>query len=144
LMGKVPANLVDPFRLNEIMSIIILALAFGIALRIVRSQQAQEGRAGVRAVEDFLETAYRCVMVMLHWLFDIVPLAVFAVVARLVGTEGVHAFASLGAFVIAVLLALALQGAFYMARLRLGSWVRPGRFLRGGTDALVMAFSTAS
>src|SRR5262249_18399324 len=117
LLDKIPANLVDPFRQNEILSIIILALAFGIALRTVRAQQEQAGQRGARALEDLLDTAYRCVMVMLHWLFDVVPLAVFAVVARLVGTEGVRAFASLGAFVLAVLLALALQSGFYMARL---------------------------
>src|SRR5207244_1213573 len=68
----------------------------------------------------------------------------FAVVARLVGTEGLGPFLSLGSFVVAVLLALSLQALFYLGRLRLGSWVRPGRFLRGGSDALVVAFSTAS
>jgi DAACS family dicarboxylate/amino acid:cation (Na+ or H+) symporter len=46
--------------------------------------------------------------------------------------------------VIAVLLALALQAGFYLTRLRFGSWVRPGRFLSSASDALVMAFSTAS
>ena len=31
-----------------------------------------------------------------------------------------------------------------MTRIRFGSWVRPGRLLRGMSDALVMAFSTDS
>ncbi len=91
-----------------------------------------------------LDIAFQCVMVMLHWIFDLVPLAVFAVVARTVGTSGIQPLLSMGIFVIAVLLALALQAVFYLVRLRFGSWVRPGQFLAAGSDALVMAFSTAS
>jgi DAACS family dicarboxylate/amino acid:cation (Na+ or H+) symporter len=47
-------------------------------------------------------------------------------------------------FVAAVLLALALQACYYLVRVRLGSWVRPGKFLSGGSEALLTAFSTAS
>ena len=50
----------------------------------------------------------------------------------------------LGAFVIAVLIALSLQVVYYLTRIRLKSWVRPRDVIRGMRDALVMAFSTAS
>jgi Na+/H+-dicarboxylate symporter len=43
-----------------------------------------------------------------------------------------------------VLLALAIQGGYYLVRIRFSSWVRPADLIRGGRDALVMAFSTAS
>jgi DAACS family dicarboxylate/amino acid:cation (Na+ or H+) symporter len=144
LLSKLPGSILKPFADNDIMSVIIIALAFGIALRVVRRQQEGHERPGHRAVEDFLDTAFRCVLVMLHWIFHLVPLAVFGVVARVVGTQGVGGFIPLAGFVLAVLLALFLQAAYYLARLRLGSWVRPGQFLRGTSDALVTAFSTAS
>ena len=80
----------------------------------------------------------------MHWVIDLVPLAVFGLVASIVGTQGFAPFRALGAFVLAVLLALLLQAAYYLARIRLGSWVRPLVLLRGARDALVMAFSTAS
>ena len=144
LLDKVPANLIDPFLHNEIISIIIVAVSLGTALRIVRGRQIAEGKTGYRGLENFLDTAFQCVMVMLHWIFDLVPLAVFAVVARTVGTAGIRPLLSMGVFVVAVLLALALQSVFYLVHLRLGSWVRPGKFLAAGSDALTMAFSTAS
>ncbi|HEV3255905.1 MAG TPA: dicarboxylate/amino acid:cation symporter [Gemmataceae bacterium] len=144
LLGKIPGSLFKPLADNDIMSVIIIALAFGVALRVVRRQQEGSERPGYRTVEDLLDTAFRCVMVLLHWIFHLVPLAVFGVVARLVGTQGLGGFVPLGGFIVAVLLALLLQAVYYLARLRLGSWVRPGRFLRGGSDALVTAFSTAS
>ena len=144
LLGKIPGSLTKPFVENDILAIILIAIAMGIALRKVRAAQEAEGRTTFRVVEDLLETAFSMIMVILHWVIDLVPLAVFGVVARVVGTTGFQAFQSLGWFVVAVLTALALQSIFYMVRLRLGSWVRPGAFLRGGSDALLTAFSTAS
>jgi Na+/H+-dicarboxylate symporter len=81
---------------------------------------------------------------VLHWIIDLVPFGVFGIVASIVGTRGFGGFAALGMFIVAVLLALALQAAYYLVRIRLGSWVRIGPLLRGTRDALVMAFSTAS
>jgi DAACS family dicarboxylate/amino acid:cation (Na+ or H+) symporter len=69
---------------------------------------------------------------------------VFGIVASIVGTEGFAPFKALGIFVLSVLLALAIQGGYYLVRIRFSSWVRPADLIRGGRDALVMAFSTAT
>ena len=143
-LSKIPGNFIEPFRTNEILSVIILAISFGIAMRIVRTRQQLTGQSGYRMVEDLMETVFQLVMVTLRWIFELVPLAVFGVVARTVGTQGFKPLISMGMFVIAVLLALSLQSVFYLTRLRFGSWVRPGNFLRGASDALALAFSTAS
>jgi DAACS family dicarboxylate/amino acid:cation (Na+ or H+) symporter len=143
-LSKIPSNFVEPFRNNEILSIIVVAIAFGIAMRTVRARQKIAGQTGYRIVEDLMETVFQLVMVMLQWIFHIVPLAVFGVVARTVGTQGFAPLKAMGVFVFAVLLALTLQGCFYLFRMRLGSWVRPGKFLHGAIDALSLAFSTAS
>jgi Na+/H+-dicarboxylate symporter len=74
----------------------------------------------------------------------LVPLAVFGKVASIVGTSGFGPFVALGSFVLAVLVALAIQTTYYLTRIRFGSWVRPRQVLVGIRDALVMAFSTAS
>ena len=67
-----------------------------------------------------------------------------AIVAKIVGTEGFGPFKAMGAFIVAVILALLLQAAWYLLRIRFFSWVRPMNAVRGMRDALVMAFSTAS
>jgi Na+/H+-dicarboxylate symporter len=81
---------------------------------------------------------------ILHWIIAIVPLAVFGIIAGIVGTQGFGGFRALGLFVISVIIALVLQAAYYLIRIRLGSWVRPLTVLKGTRDALVTAFSTAS
>lgn len=144
LLEKLPTDWVSPFAKNELIPVIFLAIAFGVALRIVMKRQEAAGLTGYRSFGRFLETSFEIVMVMLHWVFNLVPLAVFAVVARTVGTVGVKPLLQMGWFVLAVVAALVLQAIFYLFRLRMGSWVRPGKFLKGSSDAFAMAFSTAS
>src|SRR5205085_3411409 len=88
--------------------------------------------------------AYQVLLTVLHWIIHLVPIGVFAIVAKVVGTEGFEPFKAMGAFIVAVLVALALQAVWYLVRIRFFSWVRPGDLLRGMRDALVMAFSTGS
>jgi Na+/H+-dicarboxylate symporter len=144
LLGKIPGSVLKPLAENDIMSVILIALALGAGLRVVRSQTVEVEKSAIPMIERFLDTGFQLVMVVLHWIIALVPLAVFGVVAEKVGREGISAFKPLLWFVLAVLLALALQAAYYLIRLRLGSWVRPGRFLSGGSEALLTAFSTAS
>lgn len=138
LLDSVPKSIVGPFTDNgAVMGVIFIAVAFGVALRGVRHHE-------VRTVEDLVHVALTSLITILHWIIDLVPLAVFGVVASIIGVEGFRGFAALGGFVVAVLLGLALQTGYYLLRVRLGSWVRPLDLLRGVRDALAMAFSTGS
>ena len=138
----IPKSIGAPFVENDILAIVVLAIATGFALRAVR--RMPDHAAGVALVEQVLDTLFQLVLKLLHALFYFVPLAVFSIVSAVVGKEGFGALTHFGGFVVAVLVALALQLTFYLTRLRLGSWVRPWPFLKGGVDAFVMAFSTAS
>jgi DAACS family dicarboxylate/amino acid:cation (Na+ or H+) symporter len=144
IKSKIPTNVIKPLYDDNVIAVIILALTFGAALRRVREQQIAEGKTGYRTVEAGVATAFAAIMVALHWIIQLVPIAVFCVVAAVVGTTGMETFQSLAGFVVAVLIALALQAAFYISRVGLGSWVKPGHFLAGNRDALLTAFSTAS
>ena len=144
LLGKImPTNFVDPFQANDILPLLVIALAAGIAMKRVMSH-SPEHAAGVRQIERVLDALFQVVLTMLHWLFHLVPFAVCAVVAATVGEKGFAPFRAMGFFVIAVLLALCLQACWYQLRLRIGSWVRPPLFFRSGAEAFIMAFSTAS
>jgi len=148
LLNKVPGNFLKPLAENDIMAVILIALAVGVGLRQIREKQHPESAASQHDVhgliEGFVDAGFRLVMVLLSWVLELVPLAVFGVVAEKVGQQGLTAFLPMAWFVLAVLLALALQASFYLVRLRLGSWVSPLRFLQGGANALLTAFSTAS
>ncbi len=137
-LENVPQSLFGPLGDNgKVMGVIFIALAFGLALRRVATRPMHN-------ITDYVEVGLDTLVVILHWIIAVVPIAVFGLVASIIGTDGFGAFQALGAFVLAVILALLIQACYYLIRIRLWSWVRPGQLLRGGRDALVMAFSTSS
>ena len=135
---NVPKSLLGPLGDDgKVIGVIFVAVAFGMALRTERHRP-------LGTVEHLVELVLESLIKILHWIIAVVPLAVFGIVASIVGTEGFAQFQALGVFVLSVLLALAIQATYYLVRIRFGSWVRPRELLRDGRDALVMAFSTAS
>jgi Na+/H+-dicarboxylate symporter len=137
LLDNVPDSLVRPLVDNKVIGVVLIAVAFGIAAR----RLAEDRR---RMADNLVSLGFDSILVVLSWVIALVPLAVFGKVASIVGTSGFGPFAALGKLVVAVLVALALQATWYLVRIRFGSWVRPIDLLRGTSDALVMAFSTAS
>jgi DAACS family dicarboxylate/amino acid:cation (Na+ or H+) symporter len=120
-----------------VIGVIFIGVVFGIALR------SQRERA-LTTVEDLAELTLTTMIRVLHWVIAIVPLAVFGIIASIVGAQGFSGFKALGLFAASVIIALLLQAGYYLLRIRLGSWVRPLAVLRGTRDALATAFSTAS
>jgi Na+/H+-dicarboxylate symporter len=138
IVQNVPKSILGPLGDKQnIIGVIFIAVSFGVALRSVKSKP-------IKDVQDFVEIGYEVILIVLHWVIQLVPIGVFAVVAKIVGTEGFAPFKAMGAFIVAVLLALCLQAAWYLLRIRFFSWVRPLDAVRGMRDAIVMAFSTAS
>ncbi|KAF3884129.1 MULTISPECIES: dicarboxylate/amino acid:cation symporter [Nostocales] len=140
----VPPAILSPLVDNNVIQLIVLALTFGIVLRAIKSEQIAANQRGFQGLEDAIAILFEAIIRVLHWVIATVPLAVFGIVSKTVAEKGFAPFKSLGAFVIAVLLALTLQACYYLLRVRFGSWVNPLNFLRGGTDAFLTAFATDS
>jgi Na+/H+-dicarboxylate symporter len=137
MRDQVPESLLKPLVDNNVIGVIFVAVAFGIALRRHRDTKPH-------TVADWVDVGFDAVVVVLHWVIALVPLAVFGKVASVVGTAGFGPFRALGAFVVAVVLGLFLQSIWYLVRIYFGSWVRPIDLIRGSRDALAMAFCTDS
>ena len=136
-LDNVPGSVVEPLVSNNVIGVIIIAVAVGIAARKLAPERTA-------AILSAAEIAFELIIKILHWIIALVPLAVFGKVVFVVGTQGFAPFKALAWFIFAVLLGLALQGMYYLLRVKFGSWVRPMDLIRGTRDALVMAFTTAS
>lgn len=144
LQNSIPGSIVQPLVDNNVIQIIIIALSFGIALRGLKTEQIKHNRTEYLAFEQVITILFEAVVRIVEWVIVLIPLAVFGIVAKTVALEGFSPFKSLAAFIIAVLLALLLQACYYLSRIQFGSWVNPIRFLVGGVDAFLTAFSTSS
>ena len=137
LLDNIPTSLVKPLVENNVIGVILIAVAVGIAAR-------QLEPARTKKVLEFFEIVFDLILIVLHWIIALVPLAVFCKVAYVIGENGFAPFKALGWFIVAVLIALGLQSIYYLVRVWMRSWVKPVRLIRGTRDALAMAFSTAS
>ena len=144
LQNSVPTSILQPFVDNNVIQIIIIALIFGIVFRGIKEEQIKQGKTDYLPLEQIISTLFEAVIAIIKWVIALVPLAVFGIVAKTIALEGFTPFKSLAAFIVAVLLALFLQACYYLSRVKLGSWVSPKRFLLGGFDAFLTAFSTSS
>lgn len=137
LLDNIPDSFLRPLVENKVIGVVLLAIAVGLAGRSFVGKKREGLEVGIEVLFDLT-------IKILHWVIALVPLAVFGKVAAIVGVKGFAPFRALGAFVVAVIVALLLQSIWYMVRVRIGSWVRPLPLLKGMRDSLVMAFSTAS
>ena len=109
LLGMVPMNLVDPFRNNSIISVVMLAVCAGVALRKFKSDQIESGATDYIAIECFVAGGLRASELMIEWVVALLPLAVFAVMAQSIGTQGLKIFGGLAQYAGVVVLGLLLQ-----------------------------------
>lgn len=141
----IPESIGDAFAQNNLAQLVLLTLALGIGLAMIRNEQRARGETTYRAAVDLLSVGFELMMRVLLWVVALVPLAVFGVIASSVGQkEGLHVFQSLIWLIAVVLLGLACQVGWYLIVLFVFRGMSPTRFLRGSFDVMAGTFSTAS
>jgi DAACS family dicarboxylate/amino acid:cation (Na+ or H+) symporter len=143
--GVIPKSVVQPFVDNQVIGAVALALFFGLALRKAKSAAQGEVATQLGALDAAISGALRVLMTGIGWIIAIVPLAVFGVLAKVVGQTGFSSFRSLGYFLGIVCLGFAVQGVlYYGALLQLFARLSPRSFYRFASEALLTAFGTGS
>jgi DAACS family dicarboxylate/amino acid:cation (Na+ or H+) symporter len=105
ISGYVPTSVVQPFVDNLVLSVVLIALLFGFAVRALR---AREG-VRVEVLEDIVTSLQGVTELVLGWIVRLTPLAVFGVVAKTVGEHGFAPLKGLGAYLGASLLGMTVQ-----------------------------------
>jgi len=142
----VPKSLVDPFSENSVITVVLLGLLAGVALRRARKKAKEgEGEGDLSVVERGIEGVYLILVEALDLVVGVVPLAVLGVVAEVVGKAGLEVFRSLWIFLVTVLAAFALHALVYYP---LVAWLvgrkSPRVYLGIGADAILTGLSTNS
>lgn len=141
----VPSSLVRPFLYNSVITVVLLGLLGGAALRAVKERQAAEGQSSIQTVERFVEAVYQVLIQMLDYVIRAVPFAVLGIVAQVVGKAGLGVFGILGSFLGVILLGLGIHSLLYYPLI---AWLwghKPPRvYLGQGADAIFTGLSTNS
>jgi DAACS family dicarboxylate/amino acid:cation (Na+ or H+) symporter len=141
----VPKSLIRPLVYNNLISVVLMAVLFGCALRSVQDRQQKTGETSIRSVVGLIEGIYQILLQALDWIVQTVPIAVFGIVAKVVGGAGVGVFSVLGIFLGTTLLGLAIHALIYYP-LVAWFWGRkpPRIYLGKGADAIVTGLSVNS
>lgn len=145
LGGYVPQSLLEPLLNNNVISVVLMALLFGAALGGLKRRQGETDITDVRPLEGLISASYGALVKVLSWLVEIVPFAVFGLVAQVVGKVGIGIYATLGSFLGVISLGLCLHGLVYYP---LAAWWAGGKspkvYLKQGADAVLTGLSTNS
>ncbi|MBX7041009.1 MAG: dicarboxylate/amino acid:cation symporter, partial [Nitrospira sp.] len=112
LAAYIPRTILSPFSTNNIIGVVLLALVLGTGLRRMHIKAARTG-ADDHAVVRGVEWVYEWLVRILGWIIHLVPLAVFGVVAQVVGKSGVGVFSVLWIFLVAMLAGLTIHSFIY-------------------------------
>jgi len=141
ILSLVHPNIVAAAAEMKLLPLIVFAIVFGLAL----ARLGEQGRPAVA----FFEAINEAMMTIVHWIMYLAPLGVFALIAARLGHAGggeafLQQLASLGKYVLAVLLGLLLHAGVLLALLALVARRAPSEYLGHIGAALATAFSTAS
>ena len=130
-------NPVAALAQSNILAVVVFALFLGIALVI--------GGERYRNILALLQEVLELTMRIVGWIMHIAPLGIMALLIKLVATQDVALFGSLGKFVVVVLGTTLLHGFVVLPLiLYLFTGMTPLHFFRGAREALVTALATSS
>ena len=144
LASYIPRTLTNPFSSNNIIGVVLLALLLGSVLRYLHGKSDQTSGLVV-IVARGIECVYGWLVLILEWIIVAVPLAVFGVVAQVVGKSGVGVFSVLWIFLVTMLAGLTVHSLLYYP---LVAWLvgkkSPKTYVGQGADAIMTAVSCNS
>lgn len=138
LMAIVPQNPFAALAEGDILATIFFALLIGVSLLTI-------GERG-KPVADFMDASSDVVLRITHWIMEVAPFGVFALIARVTGAQGFDALLNAVVLAITVLIACGIHVVVMhgMLIMRFMLKLSPVMFFRGARDAMLVAFSTSS
>lgn len=141
LLNIVPSNIITAFTEMNLLGIIFTALVFGIAISAMRSSESHGvlGDSLLQTVTALNEAS----LVILKAILQYVPIGIFAIMAKTVGSQGIDTLISLGGMIGVFYIALIVQIFLYSILLLLFK-INPGHFFKHARTPMITAFVTQS
>ena len=138
LLSIVPSNPIAALAEGNILAIIFFALLVGVSLLTI-------GEKG-KPVAELMDSSSEMMLRITHWVMEVAPFGVFALIAAVAGTQGVAALLDVLTLALAVALACVIDVVVVhgVGIIKLSLGLSPLNFFKGARDAMLVAFSTSS
>ncbi len=137
IANLIPNNPLEAMLTGEMLGVVIFTIIIGIAM-------TQLPKHLFHPVIHFIEAIQKICMIVISWAMQLVPFAVFGMMAALLARIGSEIIAGLGYYILVVLIGLMILVIFYLIVLRLFTNFSPWKFLKSVSAPQLLAFSTAS
>jgi Na+/H+-dicarboxylate symporter len=138
LVDMVPQNVIASAARGDLLPLIVAVCLFAAAATMLPDERK-------RTLLVFFEAINDTSMIVVGWLMVLAPVAVFVLIAATVATSGAELLASLLGYAAVVVVAMIVHIVLVLfPALVFGARRRAVAFVRAVSDALMMAFSTAS
>jgi Na+/H+-dicarboxylate symporter len=139
LKHLVPSNVLQPFLENQVLTILILAVLFGMALRQMPNQDVR------RTLADVFRGLHGVFIVFTRWLLRWMPIAVFGFMTMSVESIAhKHSLLGLGEYLLVIVLANLIQGFIVLPIWLKSNGFAPFVMMRTLMPALSVAFFSKS
>lgn len=139
LLSVIPDNIVKPFLDGNVLALLLICFASGIAISKMPDSHAR------RAVVDGLTGLQELLYVLIRWLIATLPIGIIAFAAQLTAEMGGGMMLdSLGKYVLVIIGGNCVQFFIILPLFLLARGINPLRTLRAMTPAVLMAFFTKS
>ncbi len=137
ILNFVPENIVQAVGQNQILQVVIFSLLFGSALALLSEQKRAPLFAVLQSLTDAMFQLTRIVMYL-------APIAAGAALAYTVGSVGLGSLLSLGRFVIAYYIALALFCILILIPILFAFHIPVGKFVAAVGEPAAIGFATTT
>lgn len=139
ILSVIPDNVVKPFLEGNVLALLLMCFAVGIALSKMPDSRPKEiVMNGLLGLQELL-------FILIHWLIAILPIGIVAFAAQLIAEVGAGMmFDSLGKYVAVIIAGNCTQFFIVLPLFLLLSGLNPIKTLSGMTPAVLMALFTKS
>ena len=138
LLEIVPENVAAAAAKPDMLGLIFFCILFGMAIATLPEKPQA-------TMLNFFSAAFETMMKLTGFVIKVLPLGVFGLIVRVVGTTGFESFKALGLYMVTIMsgLLVHLLITLPLLLLILGR-IKPSVHFRNMSDAMLMAFSTSS
>ncbi|MCR4409705.1 MAG: dicarboxylate/amino acid:cation symporter [Candidatus Saccharicenans sp.] len=138
LVNIVPTNPVKAMAEGEMLQVIFLALVFGLCLSLITPEKS-------KPILHFFDGINETVLQVVNLVMKFAPYGVLALLASIIGQFGLGILVTLLKYALVTILGLTFHALVIDGLLvKFLGRMKPGRFFKGTSDAMLIAFSTSS
>jgi Na+/H+-dicarboxylate symporter len=137
ILGVLPQNPFADLAAGNMLQVVVGASIFGAALLMLPEDKA-------RPILDVMGSIQAACMVVVRWVMQFAPIAVFGLIAEITTRVGIGAIFGTAAYVGTVLLGLFILLGLYLVLVAVLGGRSPWAFLKAVREVMLLAFSTSS